>query len=122
MTDLTFTKTVTMTVDPNELWSNVFGTAGDSFWWWRIVDFIEGDWDTVGKVRLGIANPDDETKIKTKTVGIDDVVAAVSKVLDKGYRDACTGKPIAVGPDMDWDACTSDCVLQVLVLGEVVYG
>lgn len=123
MTKIEFTgKSGTMSVEPTELWCNVFGTAGESMPWWQAVEFVEGDWDTVGRVRLEIDNPDDEFGVPvTGTYGLEDVIEAVQKVIDTCV-DACTGQPIEVGDDMDWDACVSDCVLQTLVLGEVVYG
>ena len=118
-----FTQTVAVKVDPQALWENTFGTAGESFPWWREVTFLEGDWDTIGRVRLGIEDPDDETKTITREVGIDDLYEAVQVVLRLGLRDACTGTRISVDFESDdWDACVSDVILQTLVLREVVYG
>lgn len=105
-----------------EIWENAFGTSGETFSWWREVTFLEGDWDVIGRVRLGIEDPEDESRTVTKTVGIS-VVMAAARLAAETCVDACTGRKISVhGEDLDWDACVSDCVLQIAVLGEVVYG
>ena len=106
-----------------EVWQNTFGTGGESFHWWRQVRFIEGDWDVIGRVELVIDDPNDEdgNGRVSKVVGIDEVLAAALAVTASSV-DACTGKPIVLGAELDWDACVSDCVMQTAVLGEVVYG
>lgn len=104
-----------------ELWINTFGTAYEVHGWWRNEHFIEGSWDTIGVVKLTIEDPDEPEAVITKTLTYDDVEAAALKVMTTSV-DACTGQPITIGADMDWDACVSDCVLQTAVLGEVVYG
>ena len=115
------TTTVTLTPDEvTEIWTEVFGSAGESFPWWRTVDYQDGaDWNIPGPVTLGIEDPDDEDNTITKTVGPDDLLAAVAQAAGEGYLDACTGNPIHLG--MSWDAGSSDTVMQLLVLGRPVY-
>lgn len=110
-------------MNTQEIWENAFGTSGESWSWWREVTFLDGaDWDKPGRVRLGIEDPNDESKTRVKTIGITELKAAAVKAASTCV-DACTGSKIAVhGEDLDWDACVSDCVLQIAVLGEVVYG
>ena len=106
------------------LWETVFGTDGDSWSWWVGCEFLDGDWHTVGRVRLEIRHPDNPHDSIERVVTITDVRAAIDKIALEGkHGDVCTGK-FPVGPDMDseWDACVSDLVLQTMVLGEVVYG
>lgn len=104
------------------IWESTFGSAGDTFSWWREVTFESGDWDVIGRVTLGVEDPEDEEKTVTKTVGIVEVMRA-ARIAAETCVDACTGRPIAIrGEDIDWDACVADCVLQIAVLGEVVYG
>jgi hypothetical protein len=110
-------------IDKQAIWENTFGTSGESFSWWREVTFLDdADWNKPGRVRLGIEHPDDASKTGVKTLGIDEIVAAAIKASETCV-DPCTGSKIDVnGDDIDWDACVSDCVLQIAVLGEVVYG
>ncbi len=104
-----------------ELWCATFGTSGEEYSWWHEVTFLEGDWDEPGVVRLGIEDPDQPRNTIKKIVTYDDVEAAALKAMSTSV-DACTGLGISISADMDWDACVSDCVLQIAVLGEVVYG
>jgi hypothetical protein len=102
---------------PDEsLWRGVFGTAGESMPWWREVTFIEGDWDTLGVVRLGVESPDDESETVTVTVTITEVVAAYSAAMVMGY-----GHVVSLSDPEDMDAVGSDVLLQIMALGEVVY-
>ena len=105
-----------------DLWSQVMGGAFEYCSWWREVRYIgEADWDKPGKVTLVIENPGSTgAKTKRKTIGPKDVVQALYTAMERGHRDACTGRPIT--EHMDWDQCSSDVVLQIAVLGEVVYG
>ncbi len=103
--------------DDDELWSNVFGTAGESWSWWRGVAFRDGaTWESAsgGHVVLRIEDPDDEGKVVEKHVGIDDVRYAVQWYVGQGYEKIC--------PLDDLDASMSDLILQFMVFGEVVYG
>lgn len=124
----------TIEVNPEEVWEQAFGTSGETWGWWVSIDFFDGaTWeaDNGGFVRLTITDPDDadaddaEQGTITKDVRVADVLAAVQTAVDKGYLDTCTGTPLAnklTEGDLDWDACTSDVVLQVAVLGDVIYG
>ena len=107
-----------------DMWCSVFGSAGESWEWWLDVRFVEGDWDVPGVVHLEIENPDDEMGMPvSKDVRLDDVAEAFATAVVRGYRDTCTGKPISADDvDAGLDACSSDVILQLLVLGEVVYG
>ena len=90
--------------------------------WWRTVRFLDGsDWDVPGPVLLGIDDPYSDDKVVYNIVEYDDIEAAALKAMSTAC-DACTGLGISISADMDWDACVSDAVLQIAVLGEVVYG
>lgn len=105
------------------LWCNILGGGWEYCSWWREVRYAEGaDWDKPGKVTLWVDHPDfaEGTKEKRKTISPKDVVEALYKAMEKGYVDACTGSPIF--EEMSWDQCSSDVILQIAVLGEVVYG
>lgn len=109
---------VTREMDRDELWSNVFGTAGESWSWWRSVTFHGGaSWETPGDsgyADLRIEDPDDESKTIVKIVTMDDVVYAAEWYVAKGYE---RGSALD-----DLDAGASDLILQFMVFGEVVYG
>lgn len=112
-------------VDPEELWSSTFGSGFETWSWWRSVEFLDkADWDNPGKVRLKIADPDHEEfsgKVKQRTVDMDRLLWAVGQAAATCV-DACTGEPITLRKGrVDFDACVGDCVLQIAVLGRVMY-
>lgn len=105
--------------DADELWSMIFGAAGETWDWWLKVDFTEGGWDEHGTVMLQAWHPDDEGYEEGQTcVGyftISDVVAAL---------EALSGNPFVMRhlSNEDFDAASSDCVMQQMLYGEVVWG
>lgn len=105
-----------------ELWSNIFGGGWDTLPWWSDFVYFDGaDWDRIGRVRLTALDPDSGvTDEVSKTLGIDDLATAYARCITAGYVDACTGRPITLDLT-NTDACVSDTVLQMAVLGEVVY-
>jgi len=115
MTENTDTITIPLEVKKQELWDAVFGSAFESFGnhWYEIEYLGDTDWDKIGQVRLVAI--DEISLLKTeKIVGIEELAKAL---------------PIAnqqVSMDLfdfdDYDAICGDAVLQVAVLGEVVYG
>jgi hypothetical protein len=106
---------INVEVDDQELWDAVFGSAFESFGThWDTVEYLsDTKWDKIGKVRL-IAI-DEETLVETeKIVGIDELAQALPIANKQVYMDLF---------DFDkYDAVCGDAVLQVAVLGEVVYG
>jgi hypothetical protein len=106
---------INIEVDDKELWSAVFGSAFESFGnhWWEI-EYQKGtNWENVGKVKLVAF--DEVTMEKTeKIVGIEDLVKALPIANKQVSMDLL---------DFDnYDAICGDAVLQVAVLGEVIYG
>lgn len=107
-------------VDPEELWTEVFGSGYETWPWWNMVTFSEGDWETPGVAWLSIIDPDDyDSQPVVASVNMDRLVWAYEQAIATCV-DACTGKPIYPGSDID--ACVGDCILQIAVQGEVVYG
>lgn len=108
----------------DELWSNVFGSEGESMEWWDAQHFKDGaDWDKIGRVYMECCDPDDPTAMPiSKEFGIYEVAQAFALAIVKGYRDACTGKRFTLNSVEEMDACSSDVVMQIAVLGDVVYG
>lgn len=109
---------VSREMDRDELWSNVFGTAGESWSWWRGIAYRDGaTWESPGEsghVILRVEDPDNDGKVIEKRVGIDDVVCAAEWYVRSGYEK--------LAPLDDLDASASDVILQLMVFGEVVYG
>lgn len=107
--------TISVKVDDQELWSAVFGSAFESFGThWHEIEYLDGaDWDKIGKVRLVAI--DEETLEKTeKVVGIEELIQALPIANSQVYMDLLNFD--------NYDAICGDAVLQVAVLGEVVYG
>jgi len=107
-----------------DLWEAVLGSGWETWGWWEDAVYSKGaDWDSIGTITLTIANPDDEdSKPISKMLGVDDLAAALAKSISRGYRDSCTGERIDLDVQGGFDACSSDVVLQIAVLGDVVYG
>lgn len=110
-------------VDPHELWESTFGSSFEQWEWWRSVEYLDGaDWDKPGMVRLGIDDPTGVEDTYTLVVTMPRLLQAVEQAVNTCV-DACTGQPINVKKgEVDFDACVGDCILQIAVLGEVVYG
>ena len=102
-------------IDEQELWDAVFGSAFESFGThWHEIEYLKStNWDKIGKVRLVAI--DEMTLEKTeKVVGIEELLKALPIANEQVSMDLY---------DLDdYDAICGDAVLQVAVLGEVVYG
>lgn len=109
------TATIQVEINKQELWDAVFGSAFESFGnHWYEVDYLDDtDWDKIGKVRLVAI--DEMTLLKTeKIVGIEELLKALPIANEQVYMDLYDFD--------DYDAICGDAVLQVAVLGEVIYG
>ena len=97
-----------------ELWEAVFGSAFETFGThWQEVDYVgDTDWDKIGSVRLVCHNAD--YKNVEKIITIDDIAGALPKANAKVYMDLF---------DLEqYDAIAGDAVLQMAVIGDVVFG
>lgn len=109
------TITIPLQVNKQELWEAVFGSAWETFGnHWHSCEFLDGaDWDVIGKVKLVAI--DEITLLKTeKVVGIEELALALPIANEQVSMDLFDFD--------DYDAICGDAVLQVAVLGEVVYG
>ena len=123
-----------------ERFSAVMGACPTIWSWWRGVEFHGGDWDDPCDVTFTIEDPDDDRKVVVKRVTAKQIVRALGTacrtvpalegVDPYSGRTGGPGSPVCPqgqqwqrsGEDLDLDAGQADCVLQVAVLGEVVYG
>jgi hypothetical protein len=105
---------VILEVDEQELWSAVFGSGWESFGChWHEVEWLEGDWDKVGKVRLVAI--DEHTEETTEAViTIDTLLRALPIANKQVYMDLFDFE--------EYDSICGDAILQVCVLGKVIYG
>lgn len=121
MTSIEITQKVD--VDPQELWEATFGSSFEVHEWWVGIEYVNGaDWDKPGVAHLEIDDPEQPGRSCFRDVDMDRLLWAVAKATAE-CRDACTGN--AINPakgEVDFDACVGDCILQIAVLGEVVYG
>ncbi len=101
--------------------SSVFGSAFETWSWWRTFSFLDGDWETPGHVALGIENPDGGEDI-TKVLTLAEVVQAFQQALDLGIVSPNCMYLSTREPDIDLDAEMADVILQLAMLGEVTYG
>jgi len=106
--------TITMQVDDKELWSAVFGASpfsfGDHFIEAEYLD--DANWETVGRIKV-IALDENDERVE-KIIGIDDLAKALPIANKQVYMDLF---------DFDnYDSICADAVMQVAVLGKVIYG
>ena len=107
--------TIAVEINKQELWESVFGSAFEHFGThWHEIEYLgDASWDVIGKVRLVAI--DEDTLLKTeKVIGIEEIAQALPIANKQVYMDLF---------NLDnYDAVCGDAVLQVAVLGEVVYG
>jgi len=111
---------VSRSIRADEFWSNIMGSAWESYEWWLELEYLDGaEWDRVGRVRITVLDPSSDTdEAITKVIGLPDLIEA----WDKALRTCSTlgnSQPLNIE---DLDAADGDCVLQIAVLGEVIYG
>lgn len=107
---------IVTSIDATELWSRVWGSEPQSFGsWWRELTYLSGDWDAVGKVRVGLENPEDEEETITVVVTINDIVLALN---DPKFPSHLRQHIM----DDNADCIDSDAVIQFAVYGEIVFG
>jgi len=126
----TSTTTTTHEVLDQELWSYMWGSGFESDPVTRnylmSMEFIEGDWETIGTVEIGYVAEDDDTegededKWLTKRLNVEDITTALTKAMSEGYHHVPCGGKIGVDFD-DWDACISDIILQLALYGKEVW-
>jgi hypothetical protein len=106
---------IPLAVKKQELWEAVFGSAWESFGThWHECEYLgDADWEHIGQVRLVAI--DEVTLLKTeKVIGIQELANALPIANEQVSMDLFDFD--------DYDAICGDAVLQVAVLGEVVYG
>ncbi len=100
-------------VEAEEFWSCVLGSAWETWDWWQSIKYSEGsDWDKVGEITVSIDDPENEDEVITKTLGVQNLANAYATLLSEVS-------------DINWqdlDAVSGDNILQIAVLGEVIYG
>jgi hypothetical protein len=112
-------------VEAGGLWSSVFGGGweffGDHI---KSVEFLNGSsWEEVGLARITGLDPKDEDKTVTVEVGIHDLVEAYAELLSQDtYASHSMAQSFYGNSEFDFDAMTSDCMLQQMLYGEIVYG
>jgi hypothetical protein len=112
------TITVTKKFSKQELWDAITGAGFYACSWWRKIVLNEDKLEAT----LGIEDPNaigDYDNYITKTLTIDDIAEACAKVW-AGEHYHCFVSRIDDNID-DYDACCADTILQVAMLGEVVY-
>jgi len=114
--------TVGKTYQTSDLWAAVIGSGWEMWSWWKSINFLEGDWDEPGVLRVEVEDPEDEEKTLTKDITTERLIEAMSLVagMPDRFCDACTGRPID-WDDLDFDACVGDLFMQYAVFGETVY-
>lgn len=119
------TLNIPMQFDAQVVWSSVFGSSFEVMGeHWRVIKYQgDSDWETPGEVVIGIEDPDDPDNTITKVLGIKEVVEALEKRLNYKTLEGHTVHDISVWEnDLDLDASEGDAVLQIALLGDVVYG
>lgn len=109
---------VTTRYDATELWSMIMGAGWEMWGWWIKYEYRGGEWDTPCTLRVtawGSDEGEDPDEYITTDITIADVVSALTALGGIGMVHADLAK-------RDFDASSSDCVIQQCVYGEVMYG
>lgn len=104
--------TISIEVRDNDLWTEVFGASVESMGWWLVKFGENTGWDRAGIVSVTLTDPDTGLVEGQKLLTVDHIAEAVSKAHAQGYN-------------IDWsgmDAYDADTVLQIALLGKVVFG
>lgn len=110
------------TATPKDTWDHTIGSGALTFSWWAGMNDTD-EWPAI----LRIDDPDDEDNSVSAEVSHADVMRAARKIAsgqvsaNESIRREC--RNLLVDPDdADLDAVAGDCVLQLAVLGDIVYG
>ena len=101
-----------------ERFSAIMGACPTTWPWWRGVTYHGGGWDDPCDITFAVDNPEGEGVLK-KRLSARQVVRALAAA---AHSVPSMKHVNPYDPDLDLDADTADCVLQVAVFGEVVYG
>lgn len=106
--------TITFEVNDQELWEATWGSSALAWGsWWIDCEFLdEADWDKIGQVKLTIEDVNE--KHVTKVLGLEDIAKALPIANQQVYMDLFNFG--------NYDAICADAILQVAMLGEVIYG
>jgi hypothetical protein len=109
-----------LTPAETERFSAIMGACGTMWSWWRGEEYHGGDWDRPSDVTLTIEDPaGDGNEVIVKRLTARQIVRA----LGTAVRTIPSMRHIdPYDEDLDLDAGDADCVLQIAVLGDVVYG
>jgi hypothetical protein len=102
-------------IDKDELWSEVFGSAYESMDWWLDEEFLTGDWEHHGEVRISYEDEDENPQ--KMILKIEDIARGYALALENGYHHCGSYVDIR-----NMDACAGDIVLQCAIFGQVIYG
>ena len=103
-------------VDDQELWSNVFGSAFEMFGTHLAYEeyLDDTDWDHIGQVEIAMYDSEEDDSAITRLIDISVLAEALPIANRQVYMDLFNFD--------NYDAICGDAILQVAVLGEVVYG
>jgi len=108
---------VTTEYDATELWSMIMGAGWETWDWWIDYEYKGGDWDKPCTLRVTAWGDDegaDPALYVIRDITIDDVVAALGALRAvRIVREHLSNE--------DFDAVSSDCVIQQIVYGEIFY-
>lgn len=113
--------TIKYQIEDKQLWSSVFGATDFPESWYQGLKWIEGDWETPGKVLFKMDDPNEENGFVQKEVDMAVLLKAFEEVMNKegGYWH-CN---MRVDTDFDnYDSCVADIIIQQAVYGDYVYG
>ncbi len=112
--------TIPVSIDRDLLWESTFGGGFEySPWWGKLKFDSDGDWNkyTTGIFTISCEDPENEDKMITKTLTIDDLARGYGIALRENYHHCGTAWDLE-----DPDACVSDGILQLAFFGELIYG
>ena len=134
---------IDLNISPSEIVESVLGSAFDLNDWWHVVEYVDTcDWDRfpVGAagidydapfLRLAIDNPEGGPRVRRFVSMADILGGLVAWWLSREAAAAAVDGLAAVNKwrrsvlsdgELDLDSDSGDCIMQYVVLGDVVYG
>lgn len=130
---------IVRTATPQNTFDHMFGSGATSYSWWRSVKTLWSDEGQDGNApddwAVMVACEDGEDGIKRATITHEKVMETAREIVRMYLSKQEAGRPqvnddvvkqcamlIFEADDCDFDAGSADCLLQIMVIGSVVFG
>lgn len=111
-----------MALTDQDLWENFFGCGFEYdpviMGYTDALEFVSGDWDTPGVVKLHLQDGDTGEDLGTFDLTASEIRRGLKIAIEKGAHHCGS----AITEDVnDWDSCVGDAILQHAIWGDFIY-